>query len=119
MIEKLYEIGSRVRVLTLLLAVFYSVASISVNAQTYQFGQHVEPAFEGWRTNPDGTFNMMFGYMNENWEEAPKAAIGENNFFAPGEAHTPPQPFCLCLSSQPSALPFFSKDNTKPPKNQL
>lgn len=55
-------------------------------AQTYTRGQHVEPAFEGWRPNDDGTFNMMFGYMNENWEEAPDVPVGDNNNFSPGEA---------------------------------
>ena len=55
-------------------------------AQTYTSGQHVEPAFEGWRPNPDGTFNMMFGYMNENCKEAPDAPVGENNYFEPGDA---------------------------------
>jgi hypothetical protein len=29
---------------------------------------------------------MMFGYMNENWEEEPDVQIGENNYFSPGEA---------------------------------
>ncbi|MDA0690021.1 MAG: hypothetical protein O2948_15420 [Proteobacteria bacterium] len=57
-----------------------------VNAQTYRKGQHVEPAYEGWRPNPDGTFSFMFGYMNENWEEEPNVPVGENNFFAPGDA---------------------------------
>jgi hypothetical protein len=86
MMFNLIEISSKARSLALLLVVFCSSSILSVNAQTYQFGQHVEPAFEGWRPNPDGTFNMMFGYMNENWEEAPNAAVGEYNFFAPGEA---------------------------------
>lgn len=54
-------------------------------AQTYRTGQHVEPAYEGWRQNPDGTYNFMFGYMNENWEEEPDVPVGENNFFSPGE----------------------------------
>ena len=31
-----------------------------VLAQTYRSGQHVEPAFEGWRPNEDGP-NTMFG----------------------------------------------------------
>ena len=31
-------------------------------AQTYRTGQHVEPAYERWRPNPDGTFSFMFGY---------------------------------------------------------
>lgn len=54
-------------------------------ADTYIKGQHIEPAFEGWRPNPDGTFNMMFGYMNENWEEEPDVPVGDENFFAPGD----------------------------------
>lgn len=62
------------------------VISPLVSADTYRSGQHIEPAFEGWRPNEDGTFNMMFGYMNENWEEEPNVAIGENNMFSPGEA---------------------------------
>jgi len=62
------------------------VLSPLVSADTYRSGQHVEPAFEGWRPNEDGTFNMMFGYMNENWEEEPNVAVGENNMFEPGDA---------------------------------
>jgi hypothetical protein len=56
-----------------------------VFAQTYSKGRHIEPAFEGWRSNDDGTFNMMFGYMNENWEETPDMPVGENNNFSPGD----------------------------------
>ena len=41
------------------------VMPAAVTAQSYRSGQHVEPAFEGWRPNPDGTFSFMFGYMNE------------------------------------------------------
>lgn len=70
----------------LLLAVFLLVTPQSLLADTYQSGQHVEPAYEGWRPNPDGTFSFMFGYMNENWTEAPIVDVGENNFFSPGDA---------------------------------
>ncbi len=69
-----------------LLAFVLLVSAGLAQAQTYTHGQHVEPAFEGWRPNPDGTFNFMFGYMNENWEEEPDVQIGEENFFSPGEA---------------------------------
>ena len=62
------------------------VASFPLTAQTYQSGKHVEPAYEGWRPNDDGTFSFMFGYMNENWEEQPDVEVGENNFFSPGDA---------------------------------
>jgi hypothetical protein len=62
------------------------ILSPLVSADTYRSGQHIEPAFEGWRPNEDGTFNMMFGYMNENWEEEPNVDVGENNMFSPGDA---------------------------------
>jgi hypothetical protein len=71
--------GTMLPLLTLL-------AGSAALAQTYTSGQHVEPAYEGWRPNPDGTFNFMFGYMNENWEEAPDMPVGDNNYFSPGDA---------------------------------
>lgn len=72
---------------SLLLTLLFTSFSSSSFAQTsYQTGQHVEPAYEGWRPNPDGTFSFMFGYMNENWLEEPDVPVGENNFFAPGDA---------------------------------
>jgi hypothetical protein len=49
-------------------------------------GQSVEPAFEGYDTNPDGSFNMWFGYMNLNYEEAPDIPVGPSNGFTPGPA---------------------------------
>lgn len=70
----------------LILALVTALLAQAGLAQTYTRGQHVEPAFEGWRPNEDGTFNMMFGYMNENWEETPDVPVGEDNFFSPGEA---------------------------------
>lgn len=74
------------RVNSLLIAVFLLSTSSAVFADTFQHGQHVEPAYEGWRPNADGTFSFMFGYMNENWTEQPDVEIGDNNSFSPGEA---------------------------------
>ena len=73
------------RVNALLIAIFIVVTSTAALADTYQFGQHIEPAYEGWRPNADGTFSFMFGYMNENWTEQPDVAVGDNNFFSPGD----------------------------------
>ena len=55
-------------------------------AQSLAFtsGQPVYPAYEGWEKNEDGSFNMVFGYMNDNWKEEPTVAVGPENFFAPG-----------------------------------
>jgi len=80
------ESSSRAEFRSLLLAVFLLVFPSLALADTYQQGRHVEPAYEGWRPNPDGTFSFMFGYMNENWSEEPDAAIGDNNSFSPGDA---------------------------------
>ena len=74
------------RVNALLIAVFLLGTSSVVVADTFQYGQHVEPAYEGWRPNADGTFSFMFGYMNENWTEQPDVTIGESNSFSPGDA---------------------------------
>ncbi|OGT71038.1 MAG: hypothetical protein A3H44_12320 [Gammaproteobacteria bacterium RIFCSPLOWO2_02_FULL_57_10] len=51
---------------------------------TYRKGQHIEPAYEGWQENEDGTFSFLFGYHNENWEDELDIPVGENNFFSPG-----------------------------------
>ena len=55
-------------------------------AQTYQRGQNVAPAFEGWERNDDGSFSFLFGYMNRNWLEEIDVSIGEHNSFSPGPA---------------------------------
>ncbi len=59
---------------------------LSLAQNSYMHGKPVYPAFEGWRENPDGSFNFMFGYFNENWEQAPLIEIGEDNFISPGDA---------------------------------
>ena len=49
-------------------------------------GAPVAPVFEGWEPNPNGTFNLYFGYQNRNWEEEVGIPVGPNNFFSPGSA---------------------------------
>lgn len=47
-------------------------------------GQAVAPVYEGFDINPDGSFNMWFGYMNRNYEEELDIAVGPNNRIEPG-----------------------------------
>ncbi len=47
-------------------------------------GQEVLPAYEGWERNPDGSFNLVFGTMNRNWEETFHIPVGPDNHIAPG-----------------------------------
>jgi len=70
-----------------LLSALLTLGLSTATAQlSYRKGQHVEPAYEGWRQNEDGTYSFMFGYFNENWEEELDIPVGENNFFTPGDA---------------------------------
>jgi hypothetical protein len=50
----------------------------------YARGQDVTPAFEGWQHNQDGTFTLIFGYMNRNYEEEVDVPVGPNNTIDPG-----------------------------------
>ena len=60
-------------------------SALSVNAQNnFNTDQHVEVAYEGWEMLADGTYDLHFGYHNENWEEMPSIPVGEENFFSPG-----------------------------------
>jgi len=47
-------------------------------------GQGVAPVYEGFDINPDGSFNMWFGYMNRNYEEAIDLPVGTDNIIEPG-----------------------------------
>ena len=48
-------------------------------------GGPVVPIFEGWYRNPDGTFELSFGYFNVNTEETLEVPLGPDNFIAPAE----------------------------------
>ena len=68
---------------TLLGACAASVVPTRGGAQslTYSRGQHVAPAYEGFEANPDGSFNLLFGYMNQNWLEELDVPVGPDNYF--------------------------------------
>ena len=47
-------------------------------------GQDIVPYFEGWIKNPDGSFDLVFGYFNRNWEEQLAIPAGPANSVEPG-----------------------------------
>jgi hypothetical protein len=51
---------------------------------TYSSGQLLTPAYEGWRTEADGSQMLVFGYMNQNWQEEFDVPIGPDNSIEPG-----------------------------------
>jgi len=45
----------------------------------YDSGQTIQPIFQGWSQNEDGSFDMHFGYLNRNYSEMLHIPIGANN----------------------------------------
>ena len=52
--------------------------------RSYATGQTIAPAYEGWERNDDGSFDLVFGYMNRNWEEVIDVSVGPDNSIEPG-----------------------------------
>ena len=54
--------------------------------QHYQFiaGQSLQPIYQGWSHNPDGSFEMHFGYLNRNYVEELHLPVGPSNRMTPG-----------------------------------
>jgi hypothetical protein len=50
----------------------------------FNSGQSVVPYFEGWIRNPDGTFDVVFGYFNRNWQQELAIPAGPDNNVEPG-----------------------------------
>lgn len=70
------------KLLALLLTLSLTSVSAMVTAQVlHRFGQSIQPVFEGFEQNLDGSYTMWFGYLNRNYDEAPNVAIGANNSF--------------------------------------
>ena len=78
----------RALALVLLAGLLVGLAAQDADAQrmrrAYDFGQEVVPAYEGWEQNEDGSFSLVFGTMNRNWEEELHIPIGPDNSIEPG-----------------------------------
>ena len=49
----------------------------------YNAGQTVQPIFEGWTKNVDGSFNLFFGYLNRNHVQELSVPVGPENQIEP------------------------------------
>src|SRR6266545_3265069 len=49
----------------------------------YNSGQPVVPIFEGWQRMADGSFDMIFGYLNRNYVEEVIVPVGGANYMEP------------------------------------
>ena len=61
-----------------------AIAQVQESFIPHDSGQNVTPAYEGWYKNADGTYSLVFGYMNRNFKEVLDVPIGPNNRFSPG-----------------------------------
>src|SRR5271165_5953395 len=73
------------KVLTCSVILVAALASPGLAQTRYASGQDVVPVYEGWERNPDGSFNMVFGYMNRNYEEQMDIPVGPDNNISPGD----------------------------------
>jgi hypothetical protein len=49
----------------------------------FNSGQSVQPIFEGWTRNPDGSYQFHFGYLNRNYVEEVHVPVGAGNSIQP------------------------------------
>jgi hypothetical protein len=49
----------------------------------YNTGQSVQPIFEGWTKNADGSYQLYFGYLNRNHVEEAQVPVGPENKIEP------------------------------------
>ena len=82
--------GTRPRRLTSLfcLCIVLGVAAEArpqADPQNFLFnsGQTIQPFFEGWAHNPDGSIEMHFGYLNRNYVEELHVPVGTDNRVMP------------------------------------
>ena len=66
--------------------ILFSGNAAAQSQSSYDSGRGISPAYEGWVLNDDGSYTLLFGYMNENWKQELNVPIGPENSFSPGPA---------------------------------
>jgi hypothetical protein len=72
---------NHVRALLGALAIAAWPALAGAQSLSFNSGQNVAPAYEGWEETADGKY-FLFGYMNRNWEEELNVPVGPENGFS-------------------------------------
>ena len=80
-----FRSGTRAAASLILAAAATAAASQAVLGQPgAQHGQSIAPVYEGFASNADGSFDLLFGYFNRNWSEEIDLPIGRDNSIEPG-----------------------------------
>ena len=80
------RVGAQFLYAVVLAGSLVGTTAVAQSQSSWDFGKGVSPAYEGWVANADGSYTLLFGYMNENWKEELNVPIGSENSFAPGSA---------------------------------
>jgi hypothetical protein len=89
-----YGVRSRATWVMSVCFVIMWAGGMNVGAQVqYARGQNVAPVFEGWERNPNGSYNLVFGYLNRNYEEEVDIPIGPENHVDIGDDQGQPTHF--------------------------
>jgi len=79
-------------------ALWFGIGATALAGQTQHLesakptGQPIAPFFEGWYSNPDGTYTFSFGYHNFNTEETVHIPLGAGNRIEPAQFDRGEQP---------------------------
>ena len=92
MTSRIAERGLRGAFALSIAALAFVVAPLLAQSQStelhikFKSGQGVVPVYEGWERVPDGSFNMVFGYLNRNHVQELSIPVSPQNGFDPGPA---------------------------------
>lgn len=59
------------------------IAPVAGSAQGGPLDNNVALAYEGFSTNPDGSYELWFGYFNRNWDREFNVPVGPDNHIEP------------------------------------
>ncbi len=83
---RMADCGLRIAALAFVAAPLLAQSQSTELHTKFKSGQGVVPVYEGWERVPDGSFNLVFGYLNRNHVEELTVPIGAQNGFDPGPA---------------------------------
>ncbi|HEX7796148.1 MAG TPA: hypothetical protein VF456_17420 [Vicinamibacterales bacterium] len=61
-----------------------TLASVVAQVPVPKDNDNITPVYEGWLPNADGSFELVFGYMNREWESETSIPLGAANTMDPG-----------------------------------
>jgi hypothetical protein len=61
-----------------------TLASLAAQVPVPKVNDNITPVYEGWLPNDDGSFDLVFGYLNREWEGETSIPLGADNTMDPG-----------------------------------